>query len=271
MEEIISTLSKNIKVNCCVKLEELAVNIWLIQSGRKPCVLLDFCKVQIKQFLIICKQLLGDDGILLKLEQDYFLGNKTSLIAQLTSSLKKITKSSSLPESSTTNVMRKSKALLVDITQHTHTILDNFPASILNCIEHMLHCLTDSASDYIQIQDLGPEVNLCTMFGLLLDYPIVYYFDPSKDVTSLNNEDLVVFTLQYNQAKVTSFSIPHKVYTENADVNKYISNWISDISDCSFDIEKAFDSDTKNQIVLKICDKDFILVKNVVNLPFVAL
>jgi len=61
------------------------------------------------------------------------------------------------------------------------------------------------------------------------------------------------------------------VYTENADVNKYISNWISDISDCSFDIEKAFDSDTKNQIVLKICDKDINLVKNVVNLPFVAL
>jgi len=130
MEEIISTLSKNIKVNCCVKLEELAVNIWLIQSGRKPCVLLDFCKVQIKQFLIICKQLLGDDGKLLELEQDYFLCYKTSLIAQLTSSLEKTTKSSSLPESSTTNVMRKSKSLLVDITQ----FLTTFQRQYLNVL-----------------------------------------------------------------------------------------------------------------------------------------
>ena len=59
MEQIISTILKNIKVKCRVKLGELAVNIWMIQNCLKPCVLLDFCTVQIHQFILLSKQLLG--------------------------------------------------------------------------------------------------------------------------------------------------------------------------------------------------------------------
>jgi len=270
MEQIISTILKNIKVKCRVKLGELAVNIWMIQNCLKPCVLLDFCTVQIHQFILLSKQLLGEDGLLLKLDQDYFLCNKKSLLTHLTSSLTENTNSSSLKEINLPNMMKKNQVLL-DISQLPHNILDSFPESIENCIQHIQHCLEGSTSDYIDIQDVGPEVNFCSIFGILLGYPTVYFFDPGQDVTSLNNEDLVVFTLQHNQSKVTAFSLPYKVYSKNSDIHKYISNWISNITKCNYDIEKEFEGDAKDKLIVKICDQDFVLVKDLVNLPFVAL
>ena len=93
----------------------------------------------------------GEDGLLLKLDQDYFLCNKKSLLTHLTSSLTENTNSSSLKEINLPNMMKKNQVLL-DISQLPHNILDSFPESIENCIQHIQHCLEGSTSDYIDIQ-----------------------------------------------------------------------------------------------------------------------
>jgi hypothetical protein len=247
MEQVIRTISKYIKVKDSGKLDELALNLWLVQNYKKPCVLLDFCRVQTKQFIIICKQILGENGLVLKLDQDYFLCNKSCLSAHLTSSL-------------------ETPPVFLDITtRHPFKLVDSYPNSIRSYIENLQHCLGEKGSEYLEIQGNESEVNLCTIFGILLAYPVVYYFDTSQDITSLNNEDLLVVSLQYNASKVSSFSVPYSVYTESTAVQKSVQNWISNLCSC----ENHSDGELGG--VIKICDKDFNIVKDIVNLPFVAL
>ena len=88
-----------------------------------------------------------------------------------------------------------------------------------------------------------------------------------QEMTSLNNEDLTVVSLQFISRKVTSYSVPRSVYLHSTRIQQSVQNWVTRLCPgIIFDL-----SEINSRKVIKICDKDFCLVKENVNLPYVAL
>jgi len=249
MEEITKILKTKLKLKDPVKSEELSLNIWLLKNNMKPCVLLDFCQVQPKQFNNIAKEILGENGMLLKLGSDYLLCNWECLFTHLS------------------NIMTSPPVILDITTRKPFKILENYPESILNFIQHLRQVIVEKPSTFIDFSDINEEINLCTIFGILLDFPVVYYFQTDKEMTSLNNEDLTVVSLQFISRKVTSYSVPRSVYLHSTRIQQSVQNWVTRLCPgIIFDL-----SEINSRKVIKICDKDFCLVKENVNLPYVAL
>ncbi|XP_018415255.1 PREDICTED: UPF0739 protein C1orf74 homolog [Nanorana parkeri] len=90
----------------------------------------------------------------------------------------------------------------------------------------------DTKPDIISIGDIPcPEWNLCTMFGFLLHFPAVYWFDTSKSFENcLSFTPLKHFTVQttcpkvgLQKIQVYSFTIPESVYQS---VQTLLQTWI---------------------------------------------
>ena len=78
-----------------------------------------------------------------------------------------------------------------------------------------------------------PEWNITTLFGLLLDYPVVYWYEDIEDgKTCLACKDLIRHILSYssqeshsNKSPLVSFTIPKCVF--NSSIEASIEGWIT--------------------------------------------
>lgn len=93
--------------------------------------------------------------------------------------------------------------------------------SQLSDLMTLLKPYQDTNPDIISVGDIScPEWNLCTMFGFLLNFPAVYWFDTSKSFENcLSFTPLKRFTVQTTCSKVGlqkiqvySFTVPESVY-----------------------------------------------------------
>ena len=110
--------------------------------------------------------------------------------------------------------------MFVDLSREQPTCLRqsevNETKILLNMSRQVVKC-----NDSI-LQNEVDEVNLTTLFGLLLGYPVVYTFSDSDDVTSLNNIELNIYKVFLKNIEVISFSVP-SVLVNN--VSQHIDSW----------------------------------------------
>ena len=71
---------------------------------------------------------------------------------------------------------------------------------------------------------VGNGINLTTMFGLLLCYPVVYYYDTNIEGNCLSNRDLTVFSMGYNKLWPSCFSVPENLPTAIKQANDWVHN-----------------------------------------------
>lgn len=138
------------------------------------------------------------------------------------------------------------EVIFVDVSSHL-----NKPAKvegsfiIKELVEFIWNLPADE--DHVTLFDIEiGDINLTTVFGLLLGYPFVYWFNCECHDNNLSMEPLKCFeisqTLNFdtsdterNQLKIISFSIPETIYDEHADL--CVSQW--------FDKKKRIDPSLK--------------------------
>ena len=84
---------------------------------------------------------------------------------------------------------------------------------------------TDLDEQVLRI-DVNSSWNICTIFGFLLGFPVVYYFDIKNANNCLNNQDLIVYKVGVNNFSPISFSIPRILEPECKDV---LDSWVQDM------------------------------------------
>ena len=86
--------------------------------------------------------------------------------------------------------------------------------------------LQSNSDDVIDI-NLEQNWNGCSLFGILLGFPCVYYYDvESSDQNCLSHAQLIqIQGFQYDRV-VASFTVPKVIYdNSDSNVNKIIENW----------------------------------------------
>lgn len=101
-----------------------------------------------------------------------------------------------------------------------------------------------------------PEWNITTLFGLLLDYPVVYWYEDIEDgKTCLACKDLIRYTVNHdssleshsNKSSLISFTIPKCVFSSSIEAS--IARWIRQCRELAT-INKANISCEKEQVNL---------------------
>lgn len=72
--------------------------------------------------------------------------------------------------------------------------------------------------------DIKPDWCIPTIFGYLINYPILYYHDNDKNCLSLI--DLLVYQIMFGSETLISFSVPNEIYEESQIIRDKISEWI---------------------------------------------
>ena len=88
----------------------------------------------------------------------------------------------------------------------------------------IFHCV--QSADVIDI-NLEINWNGCSLFGILLGFPCVYYYDvESSDQNCLSYAQLIqIQGFQYDRV-VASFTVPKVIYdNSDSNVNQIIENW----------------------------------------------
>ena len=111
-------------------------------------------------------------------------------------------------------------------------------------------------SEFQREISVKPEWNITTLFGLLLDYPVVYWYEDIEDgKTCLACKDLIRYTINYNslleshsnKSSVVSFTIPKCVFSSS--IESSIERWITECRELAT-INKANISCEKKQVNL---------------------
>lgn len=100
-------------------------------------------------------------------------------------------------------------------------------------------------SDVVDLK-LGLKLNLkldetwCipTIFGYLINYPILYYLKGDENCLSL--VDLQVFQVTSNNDILVSFSVPSEIYQNDSNVKEVIDSWLQSFQNGDYFSVKSF-------------------------------
>ena len=94
-------------------------------------------------------------------------------------------------------------------------------------IFHMAHSmkikLTKDSEWHFKFS-LAPEHNGCTLFGILLGFPIIYYHEQGEE-NCLSMIELQRCNIKKNGVSIMSFSVPNNLLTTNEVVNTCLEQW----------------------------------------------
>ncbi len=178
----------------CHKWHQIYADVTSVLLGLKPSLLLDYLPTDTLRFQLFMQEVLtlhlGHEPPaslpklrILKLDEDVLLTNSDFLIPEWRPEFVDITKGIPLPllvSEEDCSVVNKQlavwyKDLLQKITE---------PSEVLAIVSS---------------SDLSDNVNRCTLFGWLLNYPVVYWFDPEIGY-SLSMVELVCYTVTVHPA-----------------------------------------------------------------------
>ena len=109
---------------------------------------------------------------------------------------------------------------------------------IQNISEQLEYTLTETSDTTIKDIKIHSDWNITTIFGILLDYPVVYWYGDMVDAkTCLSHKDLInyqiinTFTANNSvERTVYSFTIPACVINES--LERSVDLWVSKHCEC---------------------------------------
>ena len=184
------------------KYKELSVNVFFLLRNLKPGLLWDFGKVDIQK--LIGLKCLISDLLILVLGVDIFITSKTAIVESLTK-------------------MSDEPPYFINISQ---TLNQPKPASSdvvrdqTSFISFVLSLISE-ATEHVVTVEMKSEWNLCSVFGILLGFPVVYYSE-QEDGNCLAGVDLALYKVRTALCSPTSFSVPADLESKAA---VQISGW----------------------------------------------
>ena len=199
--------------------KELALNLSFICRGIKPGVLWDLGNVDIPRLLEL--RIILQDIFVLDISGDFFLSSRKCFnkhYQKLESNFPTVIDiSKNLPEPGLATVESEQK--------------------VRNDFRYLLSQINDSDEDVIDM-NIGDGINVTTMFGLLLDYPVVYYYDTNKEGNCLANRDLTVYKIGSTNLWPISFSVPTNLLPQT-NIPEWLDNLRTSFSDLDIKSESV--------------------------------
>ena len=221
------------------RIEDFSMNLYFLKRGLKPSILWDFGKVNVEK-LCGLKSLMGPDLLILDVaSSDYFICLKSSLLKTLEKCL-----------SNPPLFIDASEAL--EKPEEAGTDVSNLLIRMVQCV---LEQINNQSDNFLSIS-VDKSWNLSSLFGILLGFPVVYYYDIIGD-NCLGNLDLTVWSVGSGQVNPVSFSSPANM--EGMMVDR-VARWWGDMVG-----DKEWGADCQIG-ELNVCSK-----KTVVNMPVVVL
>jgi len=146
------------------------------------------------------------------------------------------------------------------ITESSQSSCHNRIKLMTDHIEDQLKTFLDEKSEKIIFEvQLNDNWNITTMFGILIDYPIVYWYEDENAETCLTANELLNIKLQTDitvktwtvKREVYSFTVPVCLITE--EVDSFVETWITSCQDHA-----------KLNDLLLICDKNKVTLSTVI-------
>ena len=197
------------------KWRELSLTLYFLSKSLKPGFLWDIGSVSTEKLLKLSFML--EELLVIIIEQDYYVCSKKALAKHLDCLLDElpiiidVSGDKTVPE-----ILQDRK--LSDI----HNMIKNVKGQVEELQESVL---------VLQIQETW---NISTLFGLLLGYPIVYYYNSGCTQNCLNNTNILVFRVGYQDVWPISFTVPAELYEQ---CRASIDNWKSKIEEKFLEID----------------------------------
>lgn len=100
----------------------------------------------------------------------------------------------------------------------------------LTCITEMFRDIDKQLKSFAKNNSLKLEIKtdwcVPTIFGYLINYPVLYYLRPGEDDNCLSSIDLKVHQVISDNQTLISFSIPTEIYEENLNMQRNIETWL---------------------------------------------
>jgi len=179
-----------LKFKLTKQIEKFSINLYFLSKGLKPSILWDFGTVNSTK-LANLRTLFGTELLILELSGDFFISFKSKLVRTLKECL------INLP-------------VFIDVSEDLETPIEA-SAAVRDMIVDMVECVVEQVDatreDAFLALSVEENWNLSSLFGILLGFPVVYYFDISGD-NCLGNLDLTVWSVGVRQVGPISFSVP---------------------------------------------------------------
>ena len=197
-------VKKHFGKRICKYAEELKWNIHSVDSGIKISYLVDCCVLETRSaqaFLkdILERGLIKQSLIIIEIEHCVFISSKDSLMTALDNLL-------------------KSPCILVDVSQEQKSpqLFSDFQCrDILHSVlQELSPQLMEGTSENINTVHLGDNINRSTVYGLLLGYPVVYWYSDilrAEHCLQMVPLNVVTVTASKEQSShiIYSFSYPN--------------------------------------------------------------
>lgn len=211
---------KQIPLPSCI---DLAVQVLAVDLGIKPAFLYDInnaCAEQIQQYV----NSLQKAGSLTDTLQIISISGNTLIV------------NSNLMKAHLVEVLEKKSLLTVDVglwkKQPSLITMDSKTKHMVKAVLEVFDNINthDSVLKVID-EEMCDRWNLCTLFGILLGYPVVYWFDQEQSyenclsmVPLVVNKILVSWTVcdEKHSSCLYSFSVPEVLWS---DVDSHIKQW----------------------------------------------
>jgi hypothetical protein len=193
-----------------IKRSEIAVNLYMLCTRRKPSVLLDFCKFDNSGLDQACLQALGPGAVILKLDLDYFIFYKSVMVEHLR------------------NILLHTPPVYIDISSSNPAPIlcsSSVVGAITSSVEQVLRNLEENEDNYLYLENLECW-NLSTLFGVLLGFPVVYWYTQEQDGNCLSQQPLSVYSVLSRGFTPISFSVPVSAVSIPS-VPRSIDSWLS--------------------------------------------
>lgn len=203
---------------------DIAVQIIAVDLGLKPAFLYDLNGARVEQIHRYVSTL-QKAGVLTTTLQIFSI-NGSCLVVNL-----------NLMKEHLSEVLKKESLFTVDVCSwKEQPSLLFMHSSTKHMIKDMLEFIMDKEDLHPSVSVVGEELydqwNLCTLFGILLGYPVSYWFDQSQSFENclsmtplMVNKVWVCWTVcdTKHSTCLYSFSVPEVLC---ADVDTYIKNWV---------------------------------------------
>lgn len=213
-------------------LRKLSFDIHMVIVGLKPCLLIDTIAVsgirrQIEELIThinsttSCGSKDTIDIKILTIAEDYLLVNMHEIVLRIKDERYYINISSCLE-----------LPIIMDNSNTIKSMINNISAQLQNVF-------TETSDTTIKDIIIHSDWNITTIFGILLDYPVVYWYSDMVDVkTCLPHKDLINYQIINNftgnnslvERNVYSFTIPACVINDS--LERYVNTWVSKQCEC---------------------------------------
>jgi len=181
------------------KIPEISMNIIALRLRIKPSLLWDFCCLDREKLISIVNLCFQSEApCVLEINGDYLLFERNLMTKHL-------------------KTVVENPPLFIDISRENTEPFCVNPKPVCEMIENVLQQLEEDFKDQDFFSlEIDPSWNITTLYGVLLGFPVVYWFNNLQSSDNcLSCQDLVVHCLEMeigrHRATPISFSVPRCV------------------------------------------------------------